>query len=71
LWTIFSGWLWTMILLFSASWVARITGMSHYACLDIRILENQRLDYTKCRGAGKIGTLPHFWGVWAGADFFG
>jgi hypothetical protein len=25
LWTIFLGWLWTMILLISASWVARIT----------------------------------------------
>jgi hypothetical protein len=27
--TICPGWLWTMILLISASWVARITGMSH------------------------------------------
>jgi hypothetical protein len=28
-WTICLGWLRTMILLISASWVARITGMSH------------------------------------------
>jgi hypothetical protein len=28
-WTICPGWLWTMILLISASWVARITGVSH------------------------------------------
>jgi hypothetical protein len=28
-WTIFPDWLWTEILLISASWVARITGMSH------------------------------------------
>jgi hypothetical protein len=29
LWTIFPDWLQTMILLISASWVARITGVSH------------------------------------------
>jgi hypothetical protein len=28
-WTVCPGWLWTMILLISASWVARITDMSH------------------------------------------
>jgi hypothetical protein len=27
--TIFPGWLWTVILLISASWIARITGVSH------------------------------------------
>jgi hypothetical protein len=27
------GWLWTVILLISASWVARITGVSHWAWL--------------------------------------
>jgi uncharacterized membrane protein YcfT len=27
--TVCLGWLWTMILLISAFWVARITGMSH------------------------------------------
>jgi hypothetical protein len=33
-WTICLGWLQTMILLISASWVARITGgVSHSACL--------------------------------------
>jgi hypothetical protein len=31
-WTIYPGWLWTVILLISASWVARITGVSHW-CL--------------------------------------
>jgi hypothetical protein len=29
LWTVCLGWLWTTILLISASWVARITGVSH------------------------------------------
>jgi hypothetical protein len=29
LWTVCLGWLWTVILLISASWVARITGVSH------------------------------------------
>jgi hypothetical protein len=28
-WTICSGWLWTLILLICASWIARITGVSH------------------------------------------
>jgi hypothetical protein len=28
-WTICLGWLWTLILLISTSWVARITGVSH------------------------------------------
>jgi hypothetical protein len=32
---IFPGWLWTMILLISASWVARITGVSHRRWLHI------------------------------------
>jgi hypothetical protein len=32
LWTIFSGWLWTLILLIPSSWVARIIGVSHW-CL--------------------------------------
>jgi hypothetical protein len=31
LWTICPDWLWTSILLISASWVARITGVSHRA----------------------------------------
>jgi hypothetical protein len=29
-WTVCLGWLWTVILLISASWLARITGVSHY-----------------------------------------
>jgi hypothetical protein len=34
------GWLWTVILLISASWVARITGVSHrcLACLSFQVL---------------------------------
>jgi hypothetical protein len=28
-WTICSSWLWTLMLLISASWVARITGVTH------------------------------------------
>jgi hypothetical protein len=30
LWTICLGWLWTSILLISASWIARITGVRHW-----------------------------------------
>jgi hypothetical protein len=30
LWTVCLGWFWIMILLISASWVARITGVSHW-----------------------------------------
>jgi hypothetical protein len=30
LWIISPGWLWTMILLISASWVTRIADMSHW-----------------------------------------
>jgi hypothetical protein len=29
-WTVCSGWFWTLILLISVSWVARITGVSHW-----------------------------------------
>jgi hypothetical protein len=32
------GWLWTVILLISASWVARITGMSHQ-CLPLKLAQ--------------------------------
>jgi hypothetical protein len=35
LWTICLGWLWTMIFLISASWVARITGVSHQHLANI------------------------------------
>jgi hypothetical protein len=34
LWTICPGWLWSTILLISASWVARIIGVSHW-CLAL------------------------------------
>jgi hypothetical protein len=37
LWTVSLGWLWTMILLISASWVAGITGVRHHAQLFITI----------------------------------
>jgi hypothetical protein len=36
--TICSGWLWTVILLISASWVARVTGVSHWSPAQIWIL---------------------------------
>jgi hypothetical protein len=37
--TIFLGWLWTLILLIFASWVARIIGVSHWhlACLFLSV----------------------------------
>jgi hypothetical protein len=37
-WTICPGWFWTEILLISASWVARITGMSHQCKGDFKFL---------------------------------
>jgi hypothetical protein len=37
-WTICPGWLQTVILLISASWVARITGVSHRCWLQLRFL---------------------------------
>jgi hypothetical protein len=43
LWTVCPRWLWTTILLISASWVARITGMSHWhpACdWVLRVFKN-------------------------------
>jgi hypothetical protein len=42
--TISLGWLWTAVLLSSASWVARITGMSHHAWL-LSILYQDCLRY--------------------------
>jgi hypothetical protein len=36
-WTVFPGLAWTVILLISASWVARITGVSHW-CLDTSVV---------------------------------
>jgi hypothetical protein len=41
--TICLGWLWTVILLISASWVARITGVSHRCLAKFRcFLENRK-----------------------------
>jgi hypothetical protein len=37
-WTVCLGWLWTLLLLISASWVSRITGMSHQCLTAIGIL---------------------------------
>jgi hypothetical protein len=34
--TICMGWLWTTVLLISASWVARVTGVSHW-CLAMKL----------------------------------
>jgi hypothetical protein len=39
LWTICLGWLWPVILLISASWVARITGVSHWRVAEKYILK--------------------------------
>jgi hypothetical protein len=49
-WTICPDWLWTMIFLISASWVARITGVSHWrpaqAIFYLRVnLGNCRVGY--------------------------
>jgi hypothetical protein len=38
LWTICLGWVWTMILLISATWVPRITGVSHQHLALLSIL---------------------------------
>jgi hypothetical protein len=45
-WAICPGWLWTMILLISASWVARIVGMSHWRPAHLRLFKQcQRVRY--------------------------
>jgi hypothetical protein len=38
-WTICPGWLQTAILLISVSWVARITGVSHWHPVELHILK--------------------------------
>jgi hypothetical protein len=38
LWTICLGWLWTTILLISASWVAGITGVSRWRLVSSEVL---------------------------------
>jgi hypothetical protein len=43
-WTICLGWLWTMILLISASWVARITDVSHRHPALFQIWVNLRIN---------------------------
>jgi hypothetical protein len=37
--TVCPGWLWTMILLISVSWVARITGVSHWPIFSFLLEE--------------------------------
>jgi hypothetical protein len=44
------GWLWTMILLTSTSWIARITGVSHQHLADLKLFQRQIL-------YGKLVTL--------------
>jgi hypothetical protein len=48
------GWLWTTILLISASWVVRITGVSHQGpaildfigqCLQYNVLKARKADF--------------------------
>jgi hypothetical protein len=43
-WTICSGWFWTPVLLISASWVVRVTGVSHQHLAQLlTLLKNMRL----------------------------
>jgi hypothetical protein len=69
-WTICQGWLWTVILLISASWVARITGMSHHCPANKAFwwLENDSFSYPSLTSLwlsfiilelGVSQTLPH------------
>jgi hypothetical protein len=44
LWTICVGWLWTEILLISASWVARMTGVSHQHLTDSLFIPHLLMD---------------------------
>jgi hypothetical protein len=41
--TICLGWLWTVILLISASWVARITGINHQRLALMWLVESLRV----------------------------
>jgi hypothetical protein len=47
------GWFWTMLLLISASWVARITGMSHW-CPAFLPFVNSQLCVSISHGPGEI-----------------
>jgi hypothetical protein len=42
LWTIWLGWLWTVILLISAPWVARIIGLSHQHLTDLSTFKAEK-----------------------------
>jgi hypothetical protein len=43
--TVCPGWLWTAILLISASWVVRITGMSHQHPAHTEVLRTEKIWY--------------------------
>jgi hypothetical protein len=47
-WNYLPGWLWTSIILISASWVARMTGMSH-RCLTAFLILKSYSPYPFCR----------------------
>jgi hypothetical protein len=55
LWTICQGWLWTTVFLISASWVARIAGMSHQ-CPAIALLF-----WVRGQKAPSLATLRVWW----------
>jgi hypothetical protein len=58
--TICSGWLWTVILLISDSWVARITGVSHQ-CLAYRMsLPSEKTRLPKDKQYNSIATKYMF-----------
>jgi hypothetical protein len=52
-WTVYSGWLWTSILLISATWVIRITGMSHW-CPAVKIIFKGRRGIRKSNQGGEF-----------------
>jgi hypothetical protein len=49
LWTICLGWFWTVILLISTSWVARIIGVSHWCLAWRKLLESKWLPVDRAR----------------------
>jgi hypothetical protein len=78
-WTISPGWLWITILLISASWVARITGVSHQHPPSTSLchhshawpianapLLNEYWVFTnmRCIKAYKSGVGPYYWELW-------
>jgi hypothetical protein len=46
-WTVWPGWLQTAILLITASWVARITGVSHWCLAVLNIFIYSKIEFNK------------------------